>query len=49
MRGSSHFFKLNVVYICVLTVSKALKSSEKGLLHPTISVRFDRGKLSINV
>ena len=40
---------MNVVYICVPTVSKALKSSEKGLSHPAISDRFDRGKLSIDV
>ena len=34
------------VYICVPMPSKAPKSSKKGFLHPTISVRFDRGKLS---
>ena len=35
-----------VVYICVPTAFKAPMSSEKGLSHPTISVRFDGGKLS---
>ena len=46
---SSLFSKLLVVYICVPTASKALKSSEKGLSHPAISDRFNRGKRSIDV
>ena len=35
-----------VVYICVPTASNAPMSSNKDLLHPTISVRFKGGKLS---
>ena len=35
-----------VVYICEPMAFKAPMSSEKGLLHPTILVRCDRGKLS---
>jgi len=33
-------------YNCVPTVSNTPMSSKKCLSHPTISVRFDRGKLS---
>ena len=45
--GSTLFSGLiQLVYICVPIPSKAPESSKKGLLHPTIPVRYDRGKLS---